>query len=122
MRLFRPVIGTPLTIPTDLLHRFPELGEARFRVGGIFVHIAGGCLGIESVDGFTLGRTIWLSPSAPLDAGLLLHELRHVQQFASIPWFPLRYLWESMRRGYRGNRFEIDAAAYARRRVRESAE
>jgi hypothetical protein len=52
------------------------------------------------------------------DAALLLHEVRHVQQFAAIRWFPVRYTWESLRHGYRRNRFEVDARAYVDRRLR----
>ena len=112
------LVGTRLTLPDELLHRFPELRAARFRRGGIFVRIGGWCLGVSSVAGITLGRTVWLAPHATLDAGLLLHELRHVQQFAAIWWFPVRYVWESVRRGYHDNRYEADARAYADRRLR----
>jgi hypothetical protein len=110
--------GIPLTIPNELLERFPELRTARFRRGGVFVRAAGWCLGIPAVAGFTLGRTVWVAQDAALDAGLLLHEVRHVEQFATIWWFPLRYLWESLCRGYRANRYEVDARAYVDRRLR----
>jgi hypothetical protein len=49
---------------------------------------------------------------------LLLHEIRHVAQFEASAAFPLLYLWESLRRGYVRNRFEVDARAYAAARVR----
>jgi hypothetical protein len=49
-----------------------------------------------------------------------LHELRHVHHFASSPWFPVLYLWDSVLRGYRGNRYEADANAFAARRLREA--
>jgi hypothetical protein len=111
------LIGTPLRLPDRLLERFPELRAARFRRGGIFVRIGGWCLGTASVAGITLGRTVWLAPHAGLDPGLLLHELRHVQQFATIWWFPLRYVWESLCRGYCANRYEIDARAYVDHRL-----
>jgi hypothetical protein len=32
--------------------------------------------------------------------------------------FALRYLWESARRGYFGNRYEVDAREYAAARVK----
>ena len=67
--------------------------------------------------GITLGRTVWLAPEARVEAELLLHELRHVHQFANAWWFPVRYVWESLRRGYHGNRYEADAVAYVRRRL-----
>jgi PEGA domain len=109
--------GTPVVLPDELLARFPELRMARVRRGGIFVRIGGWCLGIRSVAGITLGRTIWLAHDVPLDPGLLLHEIRHVQQFSALPWFPFRYVWESLRRGYRRNRYEIDAETYSQRRL-----
>ncbi len=36
--------------------------------------------------------------------------------------FPILYLWESLRRGYVQNRFEVDARAYAATRLREPDE
>jgi hypothetical protein len=116
--LWTRFFGIPLTIPTELLERFPELRAAQFRRGGIFVRIGGWCLGMPSVAGITLGRTVWLAADAILDAALLLHEIRHVQQFATIWWFPVRYLWECLRRGYRANWYEVDARAYVDRRLR----
>jgi hypothetical protein len=53
-----------------------------------------------------------------VDAELLLHEFRHVQQFEASPTFPLRYLFESVRRGYFANRYEVDAREYATQRLR----
>ena len=90
---------------------------ARVRRGGLLPRLGGWCLGRRSVSGITLWRTIWLAPEAPWTAELLLHELRHVQQFHEHASFPLRYIWESVRHGYRQNRYEVDARAYAARRV-----
>ncbi len=118
-RFLAPLIGRPLPLPRELVERFPELAAARFRRGGIFVRIGGWCLGTRSVAGITLGRTIWLAPHARLDPRLLLHELGHVRQFAASRLFPLQYIWESLRRGYRGNRFELDAEAFAMRCLRD---
>jgi hypothetical protein len=118
--ILAPLIGEAIALPEPLLERFPELREARFRRGGLFVRIGGWCLGTRTVAGITLWRTIWLAPHVRPDAWLLLHELRHVHQFASRRLFPLQYIWESLRRGYRGNRFEADANAYAARRLREA--
>jgi hypothetical protein len=64
-----------------------------------------------------LWRTIWLTPGAERDAELLLHEIRHVQQFQASVSFPVRYIWESLRRGYYRNSFEVDARQYASTRV-----
>ncbi len=106
-----------MSLTASLLDRFPELRRARFRRGGILVRIGGWCLGRPSVAGITLGRTVWLAPDAVADAPLLLHEIRHVQQFAAIWWFPLRYLWASLCHGYRDNRYEVDARAYVEARL-----
>ena len=109
-----------MALPTTLLDRYPELARARWRRGGLPVRIGGWCLGQSTVSAITFWRTIWLAPGAPLSVELLLHELRHVQQFEASPAFPVLYLWESVRRGYLQNRFEVDARAYAAARVRES--
>jgi hypothetical protein len=52
-----------------------------------------------------------------LDPELLLHELRHVHQFQGDRTFPLRYLWGTIRHGYRNNPYEADARAFAARRL-----
>ena len=70
------------------------------------------------MSAITLWRTIWLAPEIVPSAELLLHEFRHVTQFEASSAFPLLYLWESVRRGYVGNRFEVDARAYAATRLR----
>ena len=79
--------------------------------------MGGWALGQATVAAITLGRTIFLAPATRLDPELLLHELRHVQQFSERKTFPLRYIWESLRRGYWSNRYEADARDYAARRV-----
>jgi len=113
------VIGRADEIPAPLASRYPELRAARWRRGGLFVRIGGWCLGQSSVSGITLWRTIWLAPGVPWSAELLLHEVRHVQQFEASAAFPVLYLWESLRRGYVRNRFEVDARAYAAARLRD---
>ena len=119
-RLAAALIGAPLELPAELLARFPELRAARFRRGGIFVRIGGWCLGTATVAGVTLWRTVWLAPRARLEPALLLHELRHVHHFAESRLFPVRYMWESLWRGYHRNRYEVDANAFAARRLREA--
>jgi hypothetical protein len=112
--------GVPLALPADIAAAWPELREARFRQGGLPLRIGGWMFGLPSADGFVLGRTVWLASAECLrDVELLLHEIRHVQQFATVAWFPCRNLWQAATRGYHGNAFEIDARAYAARRCRE---
>lgn len=106
-------MGVPVELPAALLERYPELARARFRRGGLPPRVGGWCLGQRSVAAITLWRTVFLGVDARLSAPLLLHELRHVQQFGASRGFPLRYLWESIRRGYHANRYELDADRWA---------
>lgn len=116
--IMRALAGRPADVPPALMTEYPELARARYRRGGLPVRIGGWCLGQASVSAITLWRTIWLAEHAPLAPELLLHEIRHVDQFEADASFPLRYLWESVRRGYVRNRFEVDARAYAASRLR----
>jgi len=112
-------VGKPTELPGHLITRYPELAHVRWRRGGLPVRVGGWCLGQSTVAAITLWRTIWLAPGTTPSAELLLHELRHVGQFEESLLFPILYVWESLRRGYVGNRFEVDARAYAATRVRE---
>jgi hypothetical protein len=112
-RLRLLLIGRPISLPPPLLEAFPMLEAARWRSGGLPPRIGGWCLGMRSVAGITLGRTVFLAPWAPLEPRFLLHEFAHVRQFAGVSAFPIRYVWQSLRHGYRGNRFERDADAFA---------
>lgn len=119
-RVSHLITGRPTVLPPELLLRYPELARAQWRRGGLFVRIGGWCLGQSTVSAIALWRTIWLAPDVEPSAELLLHELRHVDQFGENRLFPIRYLWQSLTRGYVRNRFEADARAYAASRVRES--
>ena len=114
----RLLTGEPITLDAALLERYPELGGANWRDGGLPPRIGGWFLGRGSVAGITLWRTVFLAPGVALDAELLLHELGHVRQFEASPWFPLRYILASARRGYSGNRYEHEAQAFAEARLR----
>ena len=118
--LAAPLIGRSTTLPRELLDRYPELAEARWRRGGLPVRVGGWCLGQRAVSAITLWRTIWLDTESAPSEELLLHEIRHVAQFEASAAFPLLYLWESVRHGYVRNRFEVDARAYAASRVRRA--
>jgi len=117
MTPIRWLIGEAFSLPESLKDRFPELADAHWRRGGIALRIGGWCIGRATVSGITMWRTIFLAPDAPLEPELLLHELRHVHQFEADPFFPLRYLWRSVRHGYIDNPYEADARAYAARRL-----
>lgn len=118
--LRRAVIGEPASVPDPLLRSYPELAAIRLRRGGLPVRLAGWSLLQPSAAAITLWRTVFLGPTIRADAELLLHELRHVQQFQASRVFPLMYLWESLRRGYHRNRFELDAQAYAGARLAQA--
>ncbi|MEW5917733.1 MAG: hypothetical protein AB1762_15125 [Gemmatimonadota bacterium] len=118
MALFPKAIGgEPLQLDDRLISEYPELAHARYRRGGLPPLVGGWFLGIRSVAGITLGHTVWLAPDAHLTPRLLLHELAHVRQWRSVRWFALRYVWESLVRGYASNRFEIEAEAVVRSRL-----
>jgi hypothetical protein len=110
-------VGSHVDLPGPILERWPELGELRYRRGGLPLRIGGWMLGQSTVAAITIGRTIFLAGTTRLDPGLLLHELRHVQQFAERKSFALRYIWESLRNGYHANRYEVDAREYAERHL-----
>lgn len=107
------LIGTPERLPEAVLRQHPQLANVRWRRGGLFPHVAGWCLGQRSVAAVTLWRTVYMGARAPISIELLLHELRHVQQFEESRAFPLQYLWETLKSGYHRNRFERDAREYA---------
>ena len=113
------MIGRREELPAALVARWPELGRARWRRGGLPPRVGGWFLGRATVSAITLGRTIFLAPGEPFAPELLLHEIRHVFQFEAGKAFPIRYVWESVCRGYHRNRFEVDARAFAARRTRE---
>ena len=93
------LVGRGIQLPDTLASTWPELAELRYRRGGFPLRIGGWLLGQATVAAITLGRTIFLAPDTRLDPELLLHELRHVQQFSERKTFPLHYIWESLRRG-----------------------
>ena len=115
-----PLIGHKTTLSRELIDRYPGLAQARWRRGGLPVRVGGWCLGQRAVSAITLWHTIWLDTESSPSEELLLHEIRHVAQFEASAAFPLLYLWESLRRGYVRNRFEVDARAYAAARVRRT--
>ena len=116
-RIAEALIGRPEPLPEHVAQRYRELRTVKLRRGGVMPRVGGWALGQATVDAITLRRTVFLAPHARANATLLLHELRHVQQFLESGTFPLSYLWESLRHGYEANRFEQDARSYAARRL-----
>ena len=119
-RLLGLVAGVAVEPPPQLVASYPELRGVSWRRGGLPPRLGGWPLGQRTVAAITLWRTVWLAPETHWSAELLLHELRHVHQFEASATFPLRYVWETLRRGYTANRFEVDARRYAAVRLRDS--
>jgi len=117
-RLIKALIGEKLEMPEELLRRYPDLGQAHYRRGGLPVRIGGWALGTSTAAAITLWKTIFIAPNIELDPELLLHELRHVHQFLEHKSFPVSYLWQSIRYGYTRNAYEVDARRYSASRLR----
>jgi hypothetical protein len=117
-RIRAALIGEPESLATDVVTRYPELGRLRLRRGGLPPRLGGWALGRATVAAITLRRWVFLAPHVRVHPPLLLHELRHVQQFEASPLFPIRYVWASLRYGYQHNPFEADARDFSARRVR----
>jgi len=112
------LIGESVELPEEMLRRYPDLGQAQYRRGGLPVRIGGWALGTSTAAAITLWKTIFLAPDVALDPELLLHELRHVHQFLEHKAFPVSYLWQSIRYGYARNAYEVDARRYSASRLR----
>ena len=117
-RIRSALIGEPEPLSRDVLLRYPELGRLHLRRGGLPPRVGGWALGRATVAAITLRRWVFLAPQIPAHPPLLLHELRHLQQFEASPLFPIQYLWASLRHGYHDNPFEADAREYSARRLR----
>jgi hypothetical protein len=117
-RIRRAMIGERETLPHELLARYPELGRLRLRRGGLPPRVGGWALGRGTVAAITLRRWVFLAPQVPAHPPLLLHELRHLQQFEASSLFPIQYLWASLRYGYHDNPFEADARDFSARQLR----
>src|ERR1044072_8888474 len=111
--IIQTLIGRPTTLSAGDVGGYPEHAGGKCRRGGLPVRVGGCCLGQRTVAAITLWNTIWLAPDLEPSVELLLHELRHVNQFEASRAFPILYLWESLRYGYVSNRFEADARQYA---------
>jgi hypothetical protein len=116
------LLGRRAELPSGLLERFPELARVAWRTGGVVPRAAALFMGSRGVAAVTLWRVVFLARGVTPSPALLLHELRHVEQFEESAAFPFAYLWEQLRRGYEHNRFEVDARRYAARRLSEASD
>jgi hypothetical protein len=102
-----PVVPPPPGMPPG---QVPE--GVVFRRGRLVPAIGGVLSGMgRSAGAVTLGRTIVLHPNTSASPRLVRHELAHVRQWEADALFPLRYMVETLRRGYRANRYETEARA-----------
>lgn len=116
-RIRTALIGEPEILAHEVVARYPELARLRLRRGGLPPRAGGWALGRATVAAITLRHWVFLAPDVPARPPLLLHELRHLEQFETSPLFPIRYLWASLRHGYHDNPFEADARDYSARRL-----
>lgn len=90
--------------------------KVRIKENSYFARLAAWKLGASTMA-ITLGSTIHLHNTKREDflsnQSWVCHELAHVRQFRHYGYyfFLLRYLWESFRKGYYNNRWEIEARA-----------
>ncbi len=91
-----------------------DIGEVSIRERSFRARIAACCLGVNNVA-FTLGKTIYLHNATRqeflMDERWVRHELKHVEQFARHGFvsFVCKYVFETLRKGYRNNKYEIEA-------------
>jgi hypothetical protein len=100
-RLFGQKIEPPIGIPAGVV----------IRAGSWIPRLGGWLSGHDQpAIAVTLGSTIIVHPTAQLTRRLLQHELAHVRQWRQRPFtFPLRYVLQHVRHGYRNNPFEVEA-------------
>jgi hypothetical protein len=89
-------------LPPGVVFRSGRLAPA---IGGVLARMRGPAAAV------TLGRTIVVHPEVAATPRLVAHELEHVRQWEADRLFPLRYTLETLRRGYRHNRYEVEARA-----------
>lgn len=113
MKVISIILNTPWTLCGLLLGLISVPKKATFRDGAIIITIRSWWWTalfpwMRGVRGTANGSTILLGPNQePKD---LEHELIHIEQHARYPLiYPLLYTIETLRFGYRNNRFEREA-------------
>lgn len=88
--------------------------KVRIKEHSLIARLAAGRLGYRTAA-IVIGRTIYLHNATSAQflssSRWVRHELKHVDQFRQHGFFGFlwKYLWESLRKGYRRNRFELEA-------------
>ena len=91
-----------------------DISEIKIRERSWKAKLAARWLGVDNVA-FTLGKTIHLYNATAQeflhDARWVKHELKHVEQFKRYGFIPFiaRYTIETIKRGYRNNKYEVEA-------------
>lgn len=63
---------------------------------------------LKNMRAATIGNVILLGQK--LEAGDLEHEIIHVSQYSKFPLiYPILYYWELITKGYKNNKYEIEA-------------
>ena len=91
-----------------------DTGNIKIKERSWKARIAAWWLGVDNVA-FTLGKTIHLYNATAQeflhDTRWVKHELKHVEQFRRYGFIPFiaRYTIETIKKGYRNNKYEIEA-------------
>lgn len=92
----------------------PEQIDYYIKENSFIARLAARKLGADAVA-IVIGRTIHLHNACREEflssPRWLRHEMVHIRQFRRYGFMPFvaRYLWESLLRGYAGNKYEIEA-------------
>ncbi len=110
MHLFAGLTVVHQTISSNLL----ENHQINIKENSWLAKMAAIKLGTKAVA-MVLGKTIHLHNTTKADflkdERWLKHELCHIKQFKEHGYvgFIIKYIWESIRKGYYNNRFEVEA-------------
>ncbi|MFT3703692.1 MAG: DUF4157 domain-containing protein [Agriterribacter sp.] len=91
-----------------------DVKDIRIKENSWKAHLAAKCLRVDNVA-FTLGKTIHLHNATRneflKDERWVKHELKHVEQFRKYGYisFILKYIIETIRKGYYNNKYEVEA-------------
>lgn len=107
-------VNVQVKIPDDIPDLLKPIKPVGIREHSWLARMAAAKLGTARVA-IVIGHTIHLYGISIADflqnKAWLRHELCHVKQYEAYGLGPFiaRYLWESLRKGYRQNRFEVEA-------------
>ena len=94
------LLSLPQSIKIDKIQFLMVMKVKRLWINEIFLR--------RRVRGFTLGNTVLLSDVS--ESNTYSHEIIHIKQFMRMPFiFPVLYCVESIRNGYRNNKYEEEA-------------